>query len=153
MLMPLDNGSQGALFSGNDAGAVARRFILAGDAVVTFVSLRTGNRFTYRVRASDDGRVFFVALLVGPSNEEDYSYLGTIFADNLNYRHGVKSRIAFEAPGAVAFDYCWSFIRDGKAPKDAEVYHEGKCGKCGRRLTTPESVTLGLGPVCAKGRQ
>jgi hypothetical protein len=148
----LMNGTQGSLFGGNDAGTNARAFILAGDARVTFVSLKTGARFTYRVRASDDGKVFFVALLVGPSNEEDYSYLGTIFVDNLNYRHGVKSRIAFEAPGAVAFDYCWAFLRDGKMPASAEVYHEGRCGKCGRTLTTPESVASGLGPVCG-GRQ
>jgi hypothetical protein len=153
MLMPLDNGSQGALFGGNDAGAHARAFILAGDAVVTFVSLRTGNRFTYRVQASDDGQRWYVTLLTGPNNEEDYTFLGTIFADNGNYAHGRKSMIARGAPGDVAFAYCWGFLRDGKAPKDAEVYHEGKCGKCGRRLTTPESITLGLGPVCAKGRQ
>jgi hypothetical protein len=29
------------------------------------------------------------------------------------------------------------------------VYHEGRCGACGRRLTTPESISSGLGPVCA----
>lgn len=27
---------------------------------------------------------------------------------------------------------------------------EGKCGRCARRLTTPESVQLGFGPECAK---
>lgn len=27
-------------------------------------------------------------------------------------------------------------------------YHMGICGRCGRALTTPESITRGIGPVC-----
>ena len=30
-----------------------------------------------------------------------------------------------------------------------QVWHEGRCGKCGRKLTVPESLTSGLGPECA----
>ena len=30
-----------------------------------------------------------------------------------------------------------------------DVHHEGKCGKCGRPLTVPESVKTGLGPICS----
>jgi hypothetical protein len=29
-----------------------------------------------------------------------------------------------------------------------ELWHEGRCGKCGRALTVPESIESGLGPVC-----
>ena len=29
------------------------------------------------------------------------------------------------------------------------VYHVGKCGKCGKKLTTPESILTGLGPTCS----
>ena len=34
-------------------------------------------------------------------------------------------------------------------PKTVEVWHEGICGRCGRKLTVPESVERGLGPECA----
>jgi hypothetical protein len=30
-----------------------------------------------------------------------------------------------------------------------EVYHEGRCGRCNRKLTVPESIETGLGPECA----
>jgi len=30
-------------------------------------------------------------------------------------------------------------------------FHEGKCGKCGRKLTTPESIKNGFGPTCLGG--
>ena len=29
-----------------------------------------------------------------------------------------------------------------------KVHHEGKCGRCGRKLTTPESCLRGIGPEC-----
>ena len=29
-----------------------------------------------------------------------------------------------------------------------KLYHEGVCCRCGRQLTTPESIECGMGPVC-----
>jgi hypothetical protein len=34
-----------------------------------------------------------------------------------------------------------------------EVWHEGKCGKCGRALTVPSSILTGIGPECSKSYQ
>lgn len=30
------------------------------------------------------------------------------------------------------------------------LHHAGKCGRCGRKLTTPRSIETGLGPECEK---
>lgn len=30
-----------------------------------------------------------------------------------------------------------------------QVWHEGRCGRCGRKLTVPSSIETGLGPECA----
>ena len=30
-------------------------------------------------------------------------------------------------------------------PTFIEIWHEGKCGKCGRTLTVPDSIINGLG--------
>jgi len=134
--------------------AVTVRFLLAGNAHVTFQSRRTGTRFTYRVvlaevrsRREGDDRPppHFVSVLTGP---DDYNYLGCIF-DGLRYSHGVKSRIAKDAPSAVAFDWVWRKLTNGKVHPELGVWHEGRCGKCGRRLTDPASISSGLGPVCA----
>lgn len=32
-----------------------------------------------------------------------------------------------------------------------EIWHEGACGCCGRALSVPASVAMGLGPACAEG--
>lgn len=134
--------------------AVTVRFMLAGEAHVTFQSRRTGTRFTYRVRVAPpraDGAPWdpshFVHVLTAPDR---YSYLGCIYAVRaFAYDHGKNSRIAADAPSAVAFEWVWRTLRDGKMHPELGVWHEGRCGRCGRRLTTPESCATGLGPVCA----
>lgn len=131
--------------------AVTVAFMLAGNAHVTFQSRRTGTRFTYKVTAAGrregptGGPSHFVAVLTGP---DDYSYLGCIYGRKA-YAHGRKSRISRDATSAVAFTWVWSKLTAGEMHPELAVYHEGRCGKCGRRLTTPESIATGLGPVCA----
>lgn len=143
--------------------AVTVVFMLAGNAHVTFQSRRTGTRFTYRVRAAkprleetvgavavgSGGPSHFVSVLTGSDNEHGYEYLGCIYARR-NYAHGRKSHIAMKAPSAIAFAWVWHTLMSGEMHDQLAVYHEGRCGACGRRLTTPESVASGLGPVCAR---
>jgi len=33
--------------------------------------------------------------------------------------------------------------------KGFALHHEGKCGRCGRKLTVPLSIETGIGPECA----
>lgn len=132
--------------------AVTIAFMLAGNAHVTFQSRRTGTRFTYRVRAAKarDGAapVHFVAVLTGPDNGGNYDYLGFIRGGSYIYG-GRQSRIASNAPSAVAFSWVWRHLSGGDMHPELAVYHEGRCGRCNRRLTTPESVARGLGETCA----
>jgi hypothetical protein len=125
-------------------------FATAGNATLTLVSLKTGNRFTYSIRANDDSTAYFVGLLTGPDNREDYKYMGRI-ARGI-YWHGRKvpraGDIGREAPSALAFDYVWRALARGEMPAQCEIWHEGKCGRCGRKLTVPESIASGFGPEC-----
>jgi hypothetical protein len=139
----------------------AIRFALSGNARMTLVSRKTGARFTYRIRSADQfrtrtgeipragGVTHFVSVLTGPDNAKDYVYLGYLVGGGRRYVHGVKSRIDATAPSAHAFGWAWMRLMDEQVPADLEVWHEGRCGKCGRALTTPESIASGIGPVCA----
>lgn len=128
--------------------AAIKRFVLGGNARFTLVSGKTGTRFTYRVRASECGRFRFVSLLTGPDNDSSYEFVGTIFEDG-SYRHGKRSRVAAEAPSAVAFRWFFDVVASGVVPATLEFWHEGRCGRCGRVLTVPESIATGFGPECA----
>jgi hypothetical protein len=63
--------------------------------------------------------------------------------------HGKKSRIASDAPSAVAFMWVWKTLISGRMHPELAVWHEGRCGACNRRLTDPASISSGLGPICA----
>ena len=129
--------------------AVTIAFMLAGNAHVTFQSRRTSTRFTYRIAQGMPRNTYktihFVSVLTGP---DVYTYLGCIY-DRTNYSHGRRSELWANGPSAVAFAWVWRTLTAGKMHPDLAIYHEGRCGKCGRRLTTPESIATGLGPVCA----
>lgn len=124
------------------------RFVLAGNAYFTLVSVTTQNRFTYRVRQCEDKpELYFVSVLTGADNESDYTYFGTIYdADGPVFKFGKKSRIGKDAQSVRAFEWWMANMDSDKV----EVYHEGRCGRCGRKLTVPESVQNGLGPECIK---
>src|SRR3990172_2755139 len=108
----------------------SREFVLAGNATLTLVSVKTGTRFTFRVRASncpipqgEAGKAaWFVALLNGRDNESDFQFLGTIFEDLLahdpkdqgGYRHSGKSRVTSEASSVKGFVWAWRYIVRGE---------------------------------------
>jgi hypothetical protein len=135
----------------------AMRYMMAGKAIITIRSVKTGTRFTYRLRLKEPeegqngtqrGPVTFVGVLTGPENTSNYQYLGHIFSTQGVYWHGRKSKISKDAPAAKAFDWTFKQLSQGKLPDVLEIWHEGSCGRCGRTLTVPESISSGFGPEC-----
>jgi len=126
-----------------------RAFLTAGKAVGTLSNPETGRRYTYRVVSKDveDGTIYFVAVLTGPNNEVDYRYLGTI--GRTGRFRATRATENPDAPSFKAFAWFWSRLTSARTIAPAEFHHEGRCGRCGRALTVPESIETGLGPVCA----
>ena len=130
--------------------AAARAFMLGGNATVTLVSAKTGTRFTYKFRKAEDSPTFFISLLNGPDNTADYKYLGRI-ADRLWIGRKVPKPgdISPDAPSAKALAWTWERLNRDELPDVLEIWHEGRCGRCNRKLTVPSSIASGLGPECA----
>lgn len=129
-----------------------KNFALAGNATITLESENTNKRFTYKiVQADDNENVYFVKLLTGPDNEQDYQYVGCYFKDTGKFRAHKKWREMDKfswPPSLRAISFFFEKLDD--IPSKLHVYHEGRCGRCGRKLTTPESVESGFGPECIK---
>jgi uncharacterized protein DUF6011 len=134
----------------------ALAFMLAGNATMTLRSKKTGTRFTYRVRANHDGAVHFVALLRGENNEGDRfcqprrrSYFGYV-RRGVFHHGGAKAKVEYDASSVKAFSWTFKQITQGEMSNQLEIWHEGRCGRCGRKLTVPESIASGIGPECAE---
>jgi hypothetical protein len=126
---------------------ITKDFVLAGRAVFTVESPE--KHWTYRVKRKDN--VWFVGLLTGPDNASSYTYLGMLHEDGTvhltaksKYREDSKPVRVLRA----VLKRVW--VDDAQAITAAgwDVNHEGKCGCCGRALTTPMSCLTGIGPVC-----
>ncbi len=123
--------------------ATPAEFLFAGKAEFTLRSVRTQEHFTYRVTASQDARMFFVAVVQGGSK----LYAGIVPSDaRTEFRSTRASKVGREHPAVRGFEW---FLRNLSSPQ-VELHHVGKCCRCGRKLTTPESIALGLGPECIK---
>lgn len=157
-------------------------FIFAGNATFTLVSLKTGVRFTYKVRvkkadldklnleeylrlhATEHGTVlefhppfdasdvvYFVNLLRGPDNTADFAYMGVMREKPARFFWTAASgKVGRSAPAYKALLWLVQMMnleRDVLGTQ-LEVWHEDRCGRCGRKLTVPESIAAGLGPEC-----
>ena len=135
-------------------------FLLGGKATITIKNTKTGGRFTFEVirfkaknGKKEEEMPFIVKVLSGPNNESDFRRLGMIFPDGDSFRFVVPAKweIGKDAQSAKAFDWFFKRCMSGKEmPECIEVRHDGRCGRCRRKLTTPESIDSGLGPICAK---
>lgn len=132
------------------------RFVLGGNATFTLVSEKTGARFTYkaaRPEGDDAERPVFFKVLTGDNNESDYSFLGTVFPRSgkpWEVRRSAKSRVSADAASAKALRYFVHHLNRGAVAPSLQFWHEGRCCRCGRKLTVPESIAKGIGPECEK---
>lgn len=139
-----------ALLPSNDY----QRFILAGNATFTAKSQRTGQRFTYKVKQADkreesETPLYFVSVLNGPDNWTNYQFFGTIKESTIGKTFSFSSRsakVGEDTPSVKGFKWLWKNVE--QLPDFMEIWHEGKCGRCGRKLTVPESIASGFGPEC-----
>lgn len=138
--------------------AACRAYALGGRALLTLKSKRTGKHFTYRItkaprhRASyGNAEKWFVAVIHDGDNNGRGRYLGAIdpvrgfVATQASPSGGATASLAFRG-----FAWFWRYVERHELPDRCEAWHEGTCGRCGRRLTHPESIETGIGPICAE---
>jgi len=128
-------------------------FIFAGKAIFTIESQDSGVWYTYQMnQAKKNENLFFVSVLRGADNLSSYSYMGLVIKEGENFKFTLtkNSKYKIDAVCVKAFSFFFTNITRNFIHPKMNFYHMGICGKCGRVLTTPDSVDRGIGPVCAK---
>jgi hypothetical protein len=134
-----------------------RTFLWGGHAVFTLRSTRTGMRYTYRVKVKKKDVLakladltYFVEVLRGPDNGSDFAYMGVLRKPaQFNFTHSSRvGRVAESSKALLWFLDKLEHERD-VLTTEVEFWHSGRCGRCGRALTVPESIASGFGDVCA----
>jgi len=142
-------------------------WMFLGNCHVTFVNKDINERFTYQLikgkpRPGEEDKIppHFLKVLTGPNNTENYTYIGNVWHNpvpNSNpeeiehkFWFSNKSSMTADAPSVVAFKVVLQALVTGSMPDWLEIWHEGRCAVCGHLLTDPDSIDMGIGPVCLK---
>ena len=123
------------------------QFVLGGKAIFT-IDNGKGKHYTFSVKRKENR--WFVSLLTGPDNSNDFTYIGML-NERGNFFLTKASKMTLDSVPVKVFS--WSIkVMQGEStlPEGYSIRHEGKCCRCGRRLTNPESLDTGIGPECAK---
>jgi len=161
-----------SLLPSTDAAAV-REYVMGGRSTFTVVSTKTQARYTFRVRVPvvrrrnkaagetiEQYRARKAAALAGPrtveamtgsDNYADYTQIGTITEEgSFTEKSWTPRKVEGRKTG---FAWFWMAVNEAQEKLvQAEVWHDGHCSCCGKKLTVPESLSTGIGPVCATFR-
>ncbi len=119
-------------------------FIFGGNSTFTALNTKSENRFTFKVKKHKKDDIYFVSVLTGP---ETYQFIGSYKGV---FKHSAKSLISDKSQSVNVFRYIIDKLSSRSLPSYIEVWHSGKCGKCGKKLTTPDSIASGFGPTCRR---
>jgi hypothetical protein len=132
---------------------------MAGNSTFTVRSSKTGVRYTYKISKPDfeqkpwqakKQEMYLVKVLIGQDNDNDYLLFGKIINGVFSLtKKAQENRVSYETGYVVAIMWTMRNLFEGVEPKNTEIWHAGRCGRCGRKLTVPESIEIGLGPECA----
>jgi hypothetical protein len=140
-----------------DQTRLAKEWFLAGDAIFT-IQEPTGSHHTFRVQRVEANdrwpESWFIKMLTGPDNTSDYTYLGKLDRSSGSVLLTAKSRLTadshvYKLLSRILYRV-WQGEHEAFEAHGYQLHHEGRCGRCGRLLTVPESVQSGYGPECIK---
>lgn len=117
----------------------------------TITSHATGEHRTFKVKTVKDKEhplhgKRIISLLSGSDNESDYIGFGFVFD---------KYIAVFKKHRGTQYEKLARFLEhadQAEANGKITVQHSGTCRMCNRKLTVPESIASGIGPICAGRR-
>ena len=124
-------------------------FLRGGHAHFTLESLKTGKHYSFQAIKSDTNKLLWISVL---TDGDKYVYLGTVFyapvgmTPSLKYTVTKKSTLNPKLHTILAWFF--DLLNKDKTNNKLIFRHSGKCSRCQRKLTTPESIDSGIGPVC-----
>ena len=131
-----------------------KMYMLAGRVRFTAISKAAGHKITYIIYKCPKHKPtvsvppWFVSFI---NSEGKRVFLGNIFKPNGKYKHSQKSKMWHRSETVSGFIWIWKGLLLNKNEYLAdhlEIEHNNKCGRCKRTLTSEDSISKGLGPVC-----
>ena len=121
--------------------------IASHNGKLTIQNPKTGNHRTFSIHTQPKDSHFapeqrIISLLIGSDNQSAYTPFGFVQSDGSIRLFRSKSEGVYPIyADMISNPVKWT-------AKGAVYMFEGRCRKCNRLLTSPESISSGIGPVC-----
>lgn len=128
------------------------RLLLAGKSTLTLRNPARGTHIRVRMYNRKDhstgkpSSCYFLKVSLLGDGDAGYKYAGAYFSDSKRFKAAPELEV--DPPLAAVVSLILRAIDTPNVLSAAEIMHEGKCCRCGRKLTHPESIETGLGPEC-----
>lgn len=117
----------------------------------------TGEHRTMEIKTQAQDAKFaagqrILSLLTGPNNEADYTGFAFVNEGGIQVWKSKRAPAGPKTQWEWYAEILWSLALDGGFSRFADRYEflmEGRCVRCNRVLTEPESIKTGIGPICA----
>lgn len=117
-----------------------------------------GEHRTLSIRTQDKKANFapgkrVVSLLVGPDNTRSYKAFGFVTDNGINVFFKMRGTNGKPSEFEWFAHMLWNLGTEGEASRFYKLGYrlliEGRCIRCNKVLTEPESIRTGIGPICA----
>jgi hypothetical protein len=106
---------------------------------------------TFRIKTSPRTGKTVIGLLQGRNNMSDYAWFAYIEGAQLRYFRNpqMNGNVVALRVDRATIENAWQVIKGDPTAAGKRFARESRqCMRCGKELTTPESLNIGLGPVC-----
>jgi hypothetical protein len=93
-----------------------------------------------------------IDLMVGKDNSEDFGFIGSVNTRGF-FKASPKSKVSEDRKAVANRTLVWLLtkLNNGvELPEALEIKGASKCCRCARKLTNPDSIDDGMGPICRK---
>ena len=112
---------------------------------ITVKSLSSGKDFTYRIARSEFKDRWYTQVYI-ETQYMQFRHLGVYKNQGI-----FKAGVPVTTPAAQGAGWLLRMVEKGAfktIETQADIYHTGRCLKCGKELTDANSIEAGLGPIC-----
>lgn len=124
------------------------KYVFAGVAVIKLHNSKTDRGFTFKISKNKSNQnLFYIYLL---THNKHYRFLGG-YSFKQGYIHSFRSVIVDTSLSVKAIQWFFTKLQFGNLLRDfphISVFHVGICGRCGKQITSPESIQTGYGAKC-----
>ena len=86
-----------------------------------------------------------IDLMVGTDNTSDFAFIGSV--SNGVFKTSPKTKVTGDQLATASRTMAWLMTLTSQ-PSALEIKAAAKCCRCAKKLTNPDSIDDGLGPIC-----